>query len=124
MLPLPPVLLALLLEQETELHRWWQLPPARLALLLHDDFVEIGLSGTTHDKAALLQPVLAHHVVHTAGFNAELLTPDSALLRYHSWQLAADGSLQRQALRSSIWLQGPAGWQLRFHQGTAIVNLE
>ncbi|RQO68147.1 DUF4440 domain-containing protein [Aquitalea sp. FJL05] len=121
--PLPPELLALLQEQETELHRWWQLPPDRLALLLHDDFVEVGLSGTIHDKAVLLRPALAHPAVHTSSFSAEMLTADSALIRYRSWQLAADGSMQRQALRSSIWLQGPTGWQLRFHQGTAIVNL-
>jgi len=119
----PPALIDLLLQQETELHRWWQLPPARLAQLLHDGFVEIGLSGQIHDKTTLQQTVLASPSLQTTDFTAELLSPDMVLLRYRSWQLDDDGNIQRPALRSSIWQQSSTGWQLRFHQGTTITTL-
>lgn len=95
-----------------------------LARLLHADFAEIGRSGRAYTRAEmvahLLEPDDAQPPVIVAdAFALSLLAPGVALLNYRSAHRAADGSLQRHTLRSSLWLHTPLGWQMRFHQGTA-----
>jgi hypothetical protein len=88
---------------------------AHVARVFHPDFLEFGQSGRTWTLATMamtgseisVELPLPHHRV-------ELVSPDVALATYRSRQLDGSGT----AHRSSVWLRTPAGWQLRFHQGT------
>ncbi len=108
---------------ESELHRpSTRADVVRLEQLLHADFVEVGRSGTVYSRADMF----AHLGAETApadivadAFVYRSLAEDVGLLTYRSAHRMADGALARHTLRTSIWQRGEAGWQMRFHQGTA-----
>lgn len=115
-------LLLLLKAFEAELHK----PAARsdatrLDALLHDDFREFGCSGAAYTKADILSRLPAEvrqGVVVADRFEVRRLGEATALLTYRSTQLLADGTLDRFALRASLWEHSARGWQMSFHQGT------
>jgi hypothetical protein len=93
----------------------------RLEQLLHPDFHEIGRSGRPYDRRTVLDflgsnPALPP--VRAGNHAVQLLAEGCALLTYRSEQPSADGSGVDTALRSSLWLRTPQGWQVVFHQGT------
>ena len=95
-----------------------------LQALLHPDFQEIGRSGQRYDLAQILALIgglkpPAVPGVGAEGFALSALGEGWAQLVYRCWQTDPDqGTACRHAWRSSLWLQGPAGWLLRFHQAT------
>jgi ribonuclease HI len=87
--------------------------PGAMAALLHPDWQEVGQSGrlwTREEMLAGIGPIGVE--VSLDVVSVERLSPDSILLLWRS--ISDDGS----ALRSSIWVRTPRGWQQRFHQGT------
>lgn len=116
--PLLPLLQAL----EVELHHpGVRCDRARLLALLHPDFHEVGRSGRTYDRDTVIEALLQERdmpAVVSDAFAVATLAPSVALLSYRSADLQPDGGRTRHALRSSLWLLGPQGWQLRHHQGT------
>lgn len=93
--------------------------PARLAEVLHPDFVEHGASGRIWTRRNIIDelpredgttpPTTASDLV------AEHLTDDVILVTYRTT------STLKTAIRSSLWLKAASGtWQIRFHQGTPI----
>ena len=93
----------------------------RLEQLLHAKFREIGRSGHTHTRIEVVtdlpqEPPAA--TLHASGFAVCVLAEDVVLLTYESANVAKDGTLERHALRSSVWKGSPGGWQIVFHQGT------
>ncbi|MEM9387740.1 MAG: nuclear transport factor 2 family protein [Pseudomonadota bacterium] len=94
----------------------------RLDALLHDSFVEFGSSGRVFSKADLLQqlPTESHpSAVLAQDFAVAPLGEGIALLTYRSAHVDGDGRTSRHTLRATLWQRTPAGWQARFHQGTA-----
>ena len=96
---------------------------------LHKDFEEIGRSGQCYNKSqtqAALKMESQHPRIFSSDFTLTMITTDTVLLRYKSFQLDADGKMVRRTERSSIWLLSSSEqddgiqWQMRFHQGTAI----
>ncbi|WP_457205428.1 RNase H family protein [Nocardioides sp. P5_C9_2] len=84
-----------------------------MAALLHPEWQEIGQSGRLWTREELLGEVGPLDTeVSLDVVSLERLSPDSILLLWRS--ISDDGS----ALRSSIWVRTPRGWQQRFHQGT------
>jgi hypothetical protein len=93
----------------------------RLQQLLHPEFHEVGRSGRAYDRDTIVSHLAsqqAHPVVASDSFAVSELAPGVALLTYRSAHVQAESSLVNHTLRSSIWLKTPAGWQLRYHQGT------
>jgi hypothetical protein len=94
---------------------------ARIDALLHADFLEFGRSGRSYRKADILQLLPADSNANTVwaqDFAVRSLGDGFALLTYQSAHQRHDGSLERHALRSSVWQLTPEDWQLRFHQAT------
>ena len=83
--------------------------PERVQRLLHPDFREFGLSGAW-DRDAIVAALAADPGTgwSATGVEAREIAAGVVLVTYR-----AAGSL-----RSSLWVEGPEGWQLRFHQGT------
>lgn len=88
--------------------------------LLSSDFFEFGLSGRIyHREETLTVPLqeikarlpLKDFSVHVVDTNVFLVTYVSEVM-YDKLEMGN---------RSSLWLKTPAGWKLRFHQGTPIV---
>jgi hypothetical protein len=92
----------------------------RLDEILHRDFIEFGRSGSTYARAVIVNSLLSEKMksVHAQDFRAESLASDIALLTYRSAEKLSDGSVDKYALRSSVWKRGISGWQIVFHQGT------
>ncbi len=115
-------LLAHLRALEVELHRpAARSDAARLDALLHPDFLEFGRSGRSYSKADVIDQLVASPAPATVvsdRFSLRLLAPNVGLLTYRAAHLAADGALERHALRSSIWQRDGDGWRMSFHQGT------
>jgi ribonuclease HI len=89
------------------------------ALLLHEDFREVGRSGTVWDRASILDLMESEAHEGRVDIRAEQmvptgLAPDVVLLTYDS--VTAQG----RAHRSSVWVRRDGRWQLRHHQGTSV----
>ena len=93
-----------------------------LARLIHPDFVEYGKTGNIYDKAAVVEGLLQHPAERAAppvarDFNARLLAEGLGQVTYVT-ESSLEGGEIVQVLRSSLWKQEAAGWQMIFHQGT------
>jgi hypothetical protein len=117
-----PDLMTTLQALEVELHHpGVRCCAQRLVQLLHPDFHEVGRSGRAYDRPTIVAYLAAQ--THSPDvvpdhFSVSPLAPGVALLNYRSAHRQADGSLFMHTLRSSLWLDTGAGWQLRYHQGT------
>ncbi len=95
--------------------------PAQLEALIDEDFVEIGPTGTLHDKEQVIKLLLgeagkASKTVLAEDFQVRWLADDMVLLTYrtsHPYEVAP-----QKCIRSSIWKQRGSNWVLMFHQGT------
>ena len=107
---------------ETELHHpGARCSLARLEQLLHAEFHEVGRSGVAYSRETVIQylsGVVTLPTVVSDAFAVAELTPVAALLTYRSALLDAGAGTALRTLRSSLWLLGAVGWQLRYHQGT------
>ena len=97
--------------------------PARLAVLLHPDFVEHGASGRIWTRREIIDelPLEDNTTPPTTASDlvAQHLTGDAILVTYRT------RSTLKTAIRSSLWLKAAGGtWQIRFHQGTPIPDSE
>ncbi len=93
----------------------------QLERLLHPGFHEVGRSGRQYNRETVIQYLAAADAqpqVESIDYAVTELAQGCALLTYRSAHRQADGSLTDPALRSSVWLQTPVGWQLFYHQGT------
>jgi hypothetical protein len=117
------MLLAQLQQLETEFHHpGVQCSAQRLEELLHPGFHEVGRSGRPYDRATVISYLAsapsAQAFTESWAFVVQALGAESALLTYQSAQRTPSGKLSNHTHRSSIWLQGPQGWQVFYHQGT------
>ena len=94
----------------------------RMDELLSPDFLEFGRSGRVYRREDFLgmpaQPINARLPLEE--FHARLLAADVAQVTYVS-AVTYEG-VEEIANRSSIWTRTEHGWQLRFHQGTAVTG--
>ena len=94
----------------------------RLEELLHPDFHEVGRSGRAYSRETIVNFLAAQEsqpAVASDAFSVSELSPGVALLSYRSAHVDQGKSLVNHTLRSSVWIRTDAGWQLRYHQGTA-----
>jgi len=86
----------------------------RVSELLADDFFEIGASGRTFDKAAIVQSLSNETEqlpkLTIAGFQLVPLSENLVQARY--------SILESGTLRSSLWRKESDEWVMFFHQGT------
>ena len=99
--------------------------PALLHLLIADDFHEIGASGRSYDKPAILAFLAAEQPqppIQLSHFYARPLTPDSSvvLVTYRTTRRNVDNEPISSTKRSSIWIYRDNRWQITFHQGTPL----
>ena len=93
----------------------------RLDELLHESFLEFGKSGVSFTKAEILKLLLEESRpsrIWSEAYECSLLSDSIALLTYKAAHADDSGVLSKHSLRSSIWIETPRGWQVRFHQGT------
>jgi len=94
---------------------------AKLDALAHPDFFEFAYSGKSYSRSDILELLpldTSEAKVWAQDWSVLPLGAGFALLTYKSAQERSDGSLERHALRSSVWALTTQGWQLLFHQGT------
>lgn len=101
---------------------------AWLAEVLHPNFVEFGRSGRVYTKAEIIRLLAAERESRQAGdevsrgschdVRLQVISERAALLTYRSAEVTDDGTLSRETLRSSLWLEDHGTWRLLFHQGT------
>jgi hypothetical protein len=90
--------------------------------LLHPEFHEVDRSGRSYNRETIVNFLTAEESqpeVASEKFLAAELGPGVALLTYRSAHIEKSKTLVNHTLRSSVWLKTNAGWQLRYHQGTA-----
>ena len=108
---------------EVELHYPGVRPShERLAQLLHPEFHEVGRSGRTYTRETVVSYLSSRESqpqVVSENFAVSELGPVVALLTYRSANNVPSEGLKNHTLRSSVWVKVAAGWQLRYHQGTA-----
>ena len=91
--------------------------PEELALLLAEDFHEIGSSGCTFDKSEIIAVLQGESESDYSiqDFQVRQLGSDIALATY---RLEIRQEAKAASLRSSIWVHREGRRQLIFHQGT------
>lgn len=90
----------------------------RLNELIHDDFYEVGSSGTVYDKATILtflQGSAIDRPIEILEFHIKPLTEDFVWAFF----VTLDHSSGKRARRTSLW-KFSGTWQLLFHQGTPL----
>ncbi len=98
----------------------------RLEQLLHPDFHEVGRSGQAYSRETIISFLSSQHsqpTVVSDGFAVAELGSETALLTYRSAHVDSTNILANHTLRSSLWIKTDAGWQLRYHQGTAAAQI-
>ena len=87
---------------------------------LAQDFFEFGRSGRVYRREDTLNVPFEPSEIRLPlpKFAVRLIAPDVALVTYISEVKFSD--VTETANRSSLWSRYPAGWRLRFHQGTPI----
>jgi hypothetical protein len=98
--------------------------PELLALMLADNFVEFGSSGRRYDKKQVLYQLSRQLPAQLTieEFRVVELAPDAALVTYRARAESSDRKGEKYSLRSSIWRQQGAHWQMLFHQGTLVAE--
>jgi hypothetical protein len=94
----------------------------RLEQLLHPEFGEVGRSGRRYNRETVINFLSAQEsqpAVASEEFAVSELGPGVALLTYRSANVQLGTPTANHTFRSSVWLKTGAGWQLRYHQGTA-----
>lgn len=94
--------------------------PEWMDRMLHPEFTEVGMSGSTHTRDETVAPpeaVIEVSLPHE-GYRMDLIDEDVALVRYVSHDSYA--GVERHAQRTSVWINTNDGWRLRFHQGTPL----
>ena len=90
--------------------------------MLHPEFHEVGRSGRSYNRETIVKFLAAQESqpeVASQKYSVSELGPGVALLTYRSAHIEQSKILVNHTLRSSVWLKTNAGWQLRYHQGTA-----
>lgn len=94
----------------------------RLNVLLHDEFIEFGYSGSCYDKdaiiAALVEETEPSNMPWSQEYQFIILAQELVQLLYKSAHVNEQGELSRHSVRTSIWQQVDGQWKIRFHQGT------
>ena len=75
-------------------------------------FSEVGWSGRTYDRAAILPQEVGEVEAELDGFAVRSLGRDAALVTYRSVQSRGTGH------RSSVWVRRGGRWLLDHHHGT------
>jgi hypothetical protein len=80
------------------------------------DFVEFGRSGRVYNRVQIIRT--DKHPIEASLRNLRFaeLDQNTVLVTYNS--VAVFDGVHEHARRSSIWSRSPAGWVMRFHQGT------
>ncbi len=93
-----------------------------LADLIDDGAREFGSSGRRWDRAGIVGLLDVREegaeVAITDGMTEELCL--GVVLVTYTIGVTVPAGPTRRSLRSSIWVWGPDGWRLRFHQGTPL----
>ena len=91
--------------------------PDEVERLLHPDFREVGASGRTWTRAALVAALRDDPGAGAAmdDVQATRVTEDVVLLTYTAVPPAGPRSR-----RSSVWVASAGGWRVVFHQGTPL----
>ena len=94
----------------------------RMDEVLAPDFFEFGRSGRVYGRQDIIdtEAQSIDAMLPLMDFHARLLDSNLAQVTYVS--AVTYGGVQELANRSSIWSRTQNGWQLRFHQGTAITS--
>ncbi|MEH0110483.1 ribonuclease HI family protein [Tersicoccus sp. MR15.9] len=87
---------------------------ARLAALLHPDFLEVGSSGRLWDRDSIID-LVSNGETSPVQFEQVQVDRIDATTILLVWRSTRDG---QSALRSSWWVRDGQQWRLRFHQGT------
>ncbi len=93
---------------------------AEIEARLAPDFVEVGASGRTYDRPAMIAALVAEEsgAVGILDFAVRRLADDVALATYRSVRSGRAGAPPTTALRASIWCRHAGRWRMVFHQGT------
>ena len=95
------------------------------AMLLADDFYEIGCSGRLYDRTETLRRLTSERRRETTirDFQVRFLSPDVALIVYLLVDAEEEEDDRPATWRSSVWRCEYGRWQIHFHQGTPAAGL-
>ena len=90
----------------------------RLDALIADDFMEIGSSGMTFGKDAVMEhlPLEQDKTFQASQVCSRMLSETVGLVTYLC--LRTQGDTQLLTKRSSIWTKRGDAWQMTYHQAT------
>jgi hypothetical protein len=91
--------------------------PVAVSTLLAEDFREFGSSGRVWSREAILDLLStepSQPAPEIEDFSIQPIAENMVLVTYRTVRL------ETQTIRSSIWIQSAAGWQMLFHQGTKV----
>jgi len=94
--------------------------PAAVGELLDDDFTEIGQTGTTWTRAAVIEALAggssADSSVESSGWAVREVAPQLALVRFETSQAGI------RVRRSTLWRLRDGAWRAVAHQATRVVD--
>ena len=100
--------------------------PDELTRLLHPDFLEVGRSGNSFNREAIIKSLLAEkndecNIVHQDIVGC-FVDKNTILITYKTAVKNGD-RISSMAKRSSLWVNVGSRWRIRYHQGTPYVDV-
>lgn len=111
--------------EETLLRRHARADREMLQRLLHNDFEELGASGTLVTKSEAIDWLLREDdniQWSLSDFKVRRLSDEIALATYCAHKTDLTTNTTKHSLRSSLWMKTGSHWTLRFHQGTNLTK--
>lgn len=96
-----------------------------LSNILSDDFIEFGSSGKTYNKQQTIDALQNEKTVtiNISDFKIRSISPDVLLALYTAEKIVST-NYSKNSLRSSLWIKQNDNWQIMFHQGTNINQVD
>ena len=113
-------ILEVLIYLETKLHSHSvRTSYEELELLLADKYIEIGASGRLYDKKETISNLMSSEPIKIIASDFQLNELSNELMQLiYKTEHKENSQTIRKAIRSSLWKNNGANWQIIFHQGT------
>lgn len=95
--------------------------PDELTQLLHPDFLEVGRSGKSFNREAIIKSLLAEKDSTSNIVYQDIVgcfVDRSTILITYKTAIKNGDRISSMAKRSSLWVNESSRWRIRYHQGT------
>ena len=100
--------------------------PGELIRLLHPDFLEVGRSGNSFNREAIIKSLLEEKESESTILHQDIagcFVDKNTILITYITAIKKGGRISNMAKRASLWINEGSRWRIRYHQGTPYTDV-